>query len=141
MTRMVFSKSESCVPECISKTGSIRSAIKEVWLVIVDEVPVSLEYYTVMDYGKRLLLRFLCLLITRLYVVVFTACPEAPFTDSSGAISSPGFNTSSQYDYNLKCTYRIIVPANRRVILEVKNLSILGVMPDCDGDSLEILVG
>ena len=103
--------------------------------------PVCLEYYTVMEYGERLLLRFLCLLITRLYVVVLTACPESPFTDSFGTISSPGFNTSSQYEDNLRCTYSIIVPANRRVILEVKNLSILGVMPDCEGDSLEILVG
>ena len=92
-----------------------------------------------MDYGGRLLLRLLCLL--RLYVVVITACPESPFTDSTGTISSPGFNTSQSYDDNLNCTYRIMVPANQRVILEFKFLDILGIMPYCEGDSLEILVG
>ena len=106
-------------------------------LVIVDQV--CFEYCTVMDYGGRLLLRLLCLL--RLYVVVFSACRESPFTDSYGTISSSGFNTSQPYDDNLACTYRIMVPANRRVILEFKFLDILGIMPDCEEDSLEILVG
>lgn len=74
-------------------------------------------------------------------VVVSTGCPKSPFTNSDGTISSPGFNTTESYGDNLICTYNIMVPANRRVILEFKRLSILGTMPDCEGDSLEILVG
>ena len=89
--------------------------------------------------GVRLLLSLLSLL--SLPVVVSTECQTSLFTNSSGFISSPGFNTSQSYDDNLTCTYRIMVPANRRVILEFKKLSILGTMPDCEEDSLEILVG
>ena len=92
-----------------------------------------------MDYGERLRLSLLSLL--SLYVVVYTACPQSPFTNWNGSISSPGFNTPQSYEHNLVCVYRITVPANRRVIVEFKTLSILGTMPDCDGDSLDILVG
>ena len=101
---------------------------------------VCFEYCSVMYYGGRLRLSFLCFL-SPLYVVVFTACPPSQFTNSNGTISSPGFNTSQSYDHNLTCTYRITVPANRWVVLEIIKLSILGTMPDCQGDSLEILVG
>ena len=93
-----------------------------------------------MDYGGRLCLSLLCLL-SPLYVGVFTACPQTPFTNSNGTISSPGFNTSQSYDDNLTCIYRITVPASRRVVLEIVNLSILGTMPECQEDSLEIFVG
>lgn len=89
--------------------------------------------------GERLLLSLLCLL--SLPVVVSGGCPTSPFTDSNGYIESPGFNTAQSYDDNVLCMYRIVVPANRRVILEFKKLSILGTMPNCEGDSLEILVG
>lgn len=89
---MVFFKSELCVLECISKIGSICLVIKEVWLVIVDEVFVFFEYYIVMDYGKRLFLCFLCFLIIRLYVVVFIVCFEVLFIDLFGVISFLGFN-------------------------------------------------
>ena len=98
------------------------------------------NYCSVMGYGGRLRLSLLCFL-SPLYVVVFTACPQSQFTNSNGTISSPGFNTSQSYDHNLTCTYRITVPANRWVVLEIIKLSILGTMPDCQGDSLEILVG
>jgi len=89
--------------------------------------------------GEQLLLSLLCLL--SLPVVISTGCPTSPFTDSVGFIISPGFGTAQSYDDNLECTYRIMVPSNRRVILEFKKLSVLGTMPDCKGDSLEILVG
>ena len=91
--------------------------------------------------GEKLLLSLLCLL--SLPVVVSTGCPTSPFTNTNGYINSPGFSTnrSSSYGDNLTCTYRIMVPANRRVILEFKRLSVLGTMPNCEEDSLEILVG
>jgi len=89
--------------------------------------------------GERLLLSLLCLL--SLPVVVSSGCPTSPFTGSNGHIESPGFNTTQSYDDNVLCTYRIMVPANRRVILEFKKLAILGTMPNCEGDSLEIFVG
>ena len=89
--------------------------------------------------GERLLLSLLCLL--SLPVVVSTGCPTSPFTNSSGYISSPGFNTSQSYGDNLTCTYRIMVPPNRRLILAFRKLSVLGTMPNCEEDSLEILVG
>ena len=88
---------------------------------------------------EQLLLSLLCLL--SLPVVISTGCPKSVFTNSSGSIVSPGFGTAQSYDDNLVCTYRIVVPSNRRVILEFKKLSILGAMPDCEGDSLEILIG
>lgn len=89
--------------------------------------------------GERLLLILATFL--SLPVVVSTSCPTSPFTNANGSISSPGFNTPQSYGDNLACTYKIMVPVNRRVILEFKNLSILGTMPECEGDSLEILVG
>lgn len=89
--------------------------------------------------GERLFLILTTLL--SLPGVVSTSCPTSPFTDSNGTISSPGFNTAQSYGDNLTCTYSIKVPANQRVILEFKKLAILGTMPNCGEDSLEILVG
>ena len=94
-----------------------------------------LENYVLMD-GVRLLLSLLSL-----PVVVSTKGGTSNFTNSNGSISSPGFNTAQSYDDNLTWTYTIEVPVNRRVILEFKKLSILGTMPDCEEDSLEIFVG
>ena len=73
--------------------------------------------------------------------VVSADCPKSPFTGSTGTIRSPGFSTSQSYGDNLFCVYNIMVPVDRRVILEFKTLSVLGIMPNCSEDSLEILVG
>ena len=73
--------------------------------------------------------------------VVLAACPNSQYTDSQGTIRSPGFNTSDSYGDNTACTYSIVVPAGRRIILEFKTLSILGIMPNCAEDSLQIIVG
>ncbi|XP_078347241.1 tolloid-like protein 2 [Oculina patagonica] len=73
--------------------------------------------------------------------VVAGNCPTSLFTSPEGTISSPGFNTTQSYGDNLACTYNIMVPANRRVILEFKKLDVLGTLPDCAEDSLEIRVG
>lgn len=74
-------------------------------------------------------------------VVSVPVCPESPFTGSNGTIRSPGFNTSQSYGDNLFCVYNIMVPVDRRVILELKTLSVLGTMPNCWEDYLEIRVG
>lgn len=99
---------------------------------------VFLEFYTPMAL-KGLLLILATLL--SLHSVVSSNCPTSPFTGSNGTIRSPGFNTPQSYGDNLACTYNILVPANRRVMLEFKKLDVLGTMPDCAEDSLEIYVG
>ena len=106
--------------------------------ILIQVGEVCLKNFTIMD-GERFLLILATFL--SLPVVVSTSCPTSPFTNSDGSISSPGFNTSQSYGDNLACTYTITVSVNRRVILEFKNLSILGTMPDCEEDSLEIFVG
>ena len=115
------------------RTGKPKCIKVVCYFLQVDEV--CLENYALMD-GVRLLLTLLSL-----SVVVSTEGRTSLFTNSNGTISSPGFNTSQSYGDNLTWTYKIEVPVNRRVILEFKNLSILGTMPDCEEDSLEIFVG
>ncbi|KAL9950597.1 hypothetical protein ACROYT_G043120 [Oculina patagonica] len=87
--------------------------------------------------------RLLLILATLLSLpgVVSGDCPTSSYTSSTGVVGSPGFNTTQSYGDNLTCTYNIRVPANRRVILEFKILDVLGTLPDCTEDSLEIRVG
>ena len=73
--------------------------------------------------------------------VTLAACPPSLYTDLNGTIQSPGFNRTGKYDANMSCTFNIRVSAGRRITLEFKNLSILGSMPNCTEDSVEIFVG
>ena len=69
-------------------------------------------------------------------------CPPSNYTGTNyGTVASPGLNTNQSYGDNLNCTYNIRVPVGRRVILEFKKLEVLGTMPNCAEDSLEIKVG
>ena len=72
---------------------------------------------------------------------ISAACPKSLYTASQETIRSPGFNTSEPYGDDLSCTFNINVPAGQRITLEFKTLSILGTMPNCTEDSLEIFVG
>ena len=87
--------------------------------------------------------RFLLLLISPLSLCGITSanCPRSDYTGTNGTVASPGLNTDQSYGDNLNCTYNIRVPVGRRVILEFKKLEVLGTMPNCTEDSLEIKVG
>ena len=101
----------------------------------VDEILLE---YTDMALRKVLLIVSILLCLSG---TILAACPKSQYTDSQGTIRSPGFNTSESYGDNMTCTYNIVLPPGRRIILEFKTLSILGTLPNCTEDSLEIIVG
>ena len=68
-------------------------------------------------------------------------CPQSLYNELEGTILSPGFNTSESYGDGISCWYSITLPLGHRIILEFERLSILGAMPNCSEDSLEIFVG
>ena len=68
-------------------------------------------------------------------------CPKSLYNEPEGTILSPGFNTSESYGDGSSCWYNITLSPGRRIILEFERLSILGAMPSCSEDSLEIFVG
>ena len=76
-----------------------------------------------------------------IFGVVASDCPKTNYTEMSGTLQSPGYSTPSSYGQNSSCTYNINVAAGYRVELEFTRLSVLGTMPDCKEDSVEIFVG
>ncbi|KAM7436978.1 hypothetical protein ABFA07_013345 [Porites harrisoni] len=74
--------------------------------------------------------------------VISAACPSSMYSDLKDTLQSPGFSTGN-YPPNQNCTYDIRVPPGKRIILafDFEIFNILGSMPDCSQDSLEIIVG
>ena len=69
----------------------------------------------------------------------FADCPQSEYHGSTGSVYSHVHG--ELYENNLNCSYNIRVPVGRRAILEFKKLNITGMMPECEQDSLEIMVG
>ena len=91
----------------------------------------------VMNKGLLVISTLLCLLDAS----ILAACPPSLYTDSQGTIQSLCFNPTGRYGANMTCAYNIRVSAGLRIILEFKSLSILGSMPECAEDSVEIFAG
>ena len=74
--------------------------------------------------------------------VISASCPRSSYKDLNDTLQSPGYGTGN-YSANQTCTYNVTVPAGKRIILafDFKKFDILGSMPDCPQDSLEIIVG
>ena len=72
--------------------------------------------------------------------VISATCPRSSYSALSDTLQSPGYSTGN-YTANQTCTYNVSVPAGKRIILAFKRFDILGSMPDCLQDSLEIIVG
>ena len=74
--------------------------------------------------------------------VISATCPRSRYSDLKDTLQSPGYSTG-KYPANQNCTYDVRVPAGKRIILafDFKRFNILGSMPDCLQDSLEIIVG
>ena len=74
--------------------------------------------------------------------VISATCPSSMYSDLKDTLQSPGFSTGN-YPPNQNCTYDIRVPPGKRIILafDFEIFNILGSMPDCSQDSLEIIVG
>ena len=68
-------------------------------------------------------------------------CQPSLYTNLQGSIRSFGFNSPGTYGHNMSCTYNIRVSAGLRITLEFTTLSILGTMPNCTEDSVEVFVG
>ncbi|XP_022806899.1 exoskeleton protein RP43-like [Stylophora pistillata] len=68
----------------------------------------------------------------------FADCPQSKYDGLTGTVLS---HEGEFYQNNLNCSYDIRVPVGRRAILEFKKLKIAGMMPECEQDSLEIIVG
>ncbi|XP_015764582.1 PREDICTED: tolloid-like protein 1 isoform X2 [Acropora digitifera] len=75
------------------------------------------------------------------FEVVSASCPRQKYEEDKGTLRSPGFGSPSSYGHNMFCTYYINLSPGKRITLEFKTLSILGRMPNCTEDSLEIFVG
>ena len=74
--------------------------------------------------------------------VISATCPRSRYSDLKDTLQSPGYSTG-KYPANQNCTYDVRVPAGKRIILafDFEKFKILGSMPDCLQDSLEIIVG
>ena len=74
--------------------------------------------------------------------VISATCPSPRYSDLEDTLQSPG-NSTGNYPPNHNCTYDVRVPAGKRIILafDFKRFNIVGSMPDCPQDSLEIIVG
>ena len=74
--------------------------------------------------------------------VISATCPRSSYLDLNDTLQSPGFSMGN-YPANQNCIYDVRVPAGKRIILafDFKRFDILGRMPDCPQDSLEIIVG
>ncbi|XP_068676136.1 tolloid-like protein 1 isoform X1 [Montipora foliosa] len=75
------------------------------------------------------------------HLVLSSSCPRRYYNEPQGTLHSPSFNTSESYGNNMVCEYNIVLNPGLRIILEFITLSILGTMPNCTEDSLEIFVG
>ena len=72
--------------------------------------------------------------------VISATCPPSSYKDLNDALQSP-VHSMGKYPANQSCTYDVRVPDGKRIILDFKRFDILGSMPDCLQDSLEIIVG
>ena len=91
-----------------------------------------------------MILKGILVFILTLFVAVEVAsvlCPRQSYEENEGTLTSPGFGSPASYGHNMSCTYYINLSPGKRITLEFKTLSILGCMPNCSEDSLEIFVG
>ena len=72
--------------------------------------------------------------------VISATCPRSSYSFLNDTLQSPG-NSTGNYAANQTCTYNVSVPAGKRITLAFKSFDILGSMPHCPQDSLEIIVG
>ena len=72
--------------------------------------------------------------------VISATCRRSNYSALNDALQSPS-DITGKYPANQSCTYDVRVPAGKRIILAFKSFDILGSMPHCPQDSLEIIVG
>lgn len=135
----------------LTKTRRPGSKLLGVFLSANFALRAKEEDFASRYYVEGILLKYAEMILPKVPIVISTlfclsgvisaACPKSSYTASQGTVLSPGFSTSESYGDDLSCTYNIIVPVGHRITLEFITLSILGTMPNCTEDSLEIFVG
>ena len=119
-----------------SRRGSCSSSRKyPVILFICSQLQRFLPNKMFRTKGILLFTTFLCF-----PGVVSATCPSSSYSALNDTLQSPG-NSTGNYLPNQNCTYDVRVPAGKRIILAFKSFDILGSMPHCPQDSLEIIVG
>ena len=119
-----------------SRRGSCSSSRKyAVILSICSELQRFVRNKMFRTKGISLVTTFLCF-----PGVISATCQHSNYSALSGALQSPGY-IKGKYPANQSCTYDVRVPAGKRIILAFKRFDILGSMPHCPQDSLEIIVG
>ena len=121
-----------------SRRGSCSSSRKyAVILSICSQLQRFLPNKMFRTKGILLFTTFLCF-----PGVISATCPRPRYSDLKGTLQSPG-NSTGNYPPNQNCTYDVRVPAGKRIILafDFERFDIVGSMPDCPQDSLEIIVG
>ena len=120
----------------LSRRGSCSSSRKYlVILFICSQLQRFLPDKMFRSKGILLVTTILCFL-----GVISATCPRSNYSALNDALQSPG-DISGKYPANHSCTYDVRVPAGKRIILAFKSFKILGSMPHCPQDSLEIIVG
>ena len=119
-----------------SRRGSCSSSRKyAVILSICSQLQRFLPNKMFRTNGILLVTTFLCF-----PGVISATCPPSRYSDLEGTLQSPSDSTGN-YTADQTCTYNVSVPAGKRIILAFERFNILGSMPDCLQDSLEIIVG
>ena len=119
-----------------SRRGSCSSSRKyPVILFICSQLQRFLRNKMFRTKGILLVTTFLCF-----PGVISATCPRSSYSALNDTLQSPG-NSTGNYTANQTCTYNVSVPAGKRIILAFKRFNILGSMPHCLQDSLEIIAG
>ena len=96
--------------------------------------------------SSMLLLRFFSFVVFSSHAIVCQGKVElsgknCPSMDRSGSVvQSPGYS-GGLYPSSTNCTYAIQVAEGKRVSLQVTEFNVLGEMPNCTEDYLEVIVG
>ena len=119
-----------------SQRGSCSSSRKcPVILSICSQLQRFLPSKMFRTKGILLVTTFLCF-----SGVISATYPCSIYSNLSDTLQSPGYSMGN-YPADQNCTYDVRVPAGKRIILAFKRFNILGSMPHCPQDSLEIIVG
>ena len=76
-----------------------------------------------------------------LFLYFLPASCDRTFTNSSGTVTLPYYQSLSHYANNLNCLYDIRVGSGNAIRLTWTLFDIKGKMPSCDDDYVEIFIG
>ena len=132
----ICADAQNCALRYSADEGVVRPRGSILWyLFICSQLQRFLHNKMFRTKGILLVTTFLCF-----PAVISATCPRPRYSDLKDTLQSPGYSMG-KYPANQSCTYDVRVPDGKRIILAFKSFDILGSMPHCPQDSLEIIVG